>query len=73
MCYFKLNSAKESKMDYEQASKIIQDHTGLPLLESLEEIKATTFNEQVEFDLLPRQIKEAYEMLMAGFTKLFEG
>ena len=52
-------------MDYATASKIVQDWTGKPLLESLEELR------DADLECYPMAVEKAYHILMGGFRQLF--
>ena len=56
-------------MTYSEASKIVQDYTGEPLLESLERIQ-DRLHEPSDCLIMSTKVKVAYYTLMAGFTEL---
>lgn len=55
-------------MTYTEASKIVQDYTGEPLLESLERIQRRIDCE--DDPIIKKEVRVAYYTLMAGFSEL---
>ena len=51
-------------MTHSEAVEVVKNWTGLPLLESLEQLKDD------DLDLVPTNVEQGYLQLMAGFSAL---
>jgi len=57
-------------MTYAEASKKIQDFTGLPLLESLEQFMDM---DDLDMDMMPSDVRVAHRFVFRGMQKMFHG